>query len=83
MKQIVVVAIFVTIMVCACVDGDKTIKTLRSAGYSDITVTGYNWFECGEDDFSHTGFVAKNPSGQEVIGTVCCGLWSKGCTIRF
>jgi hypothetical protein len=66
-----------------CTDSSATIRTLESAGFSDITVTGYAFFQCGEDDTSHTGFRAKNPSGKYVEGTVCCGLVLKGCTVRF
>lgn len=66
-----------------CTDETNTRRTLDSAGYTDIEVTGYEWLECGKDDTYHTGFRAKNPKGQVVTGTVCCGMWAKGCTIRF
>lgn len=75
---------FVSIVVLAgCTDESHSRKTLRSSGYSDIEITGYNWLECGEGDAFHTGFRAKNPRGETVEGTVCCGLATKGCTIRF
>lgn len=67
----------------ACTDDDNTFRTLKASGFTDIAVTGYSWFECGEGDAYHTGFVAKNTKGDRVEGTVCCGLWFKGCTVRF
>lgn len=67
----------------ACTDDANTVRTLHSAGFTDVTVTGYSWFECGEDDTFHTGFRAKNPRGEWVNGTVCCGMIAKGCTVRF
>lgn len=67
---------------CMSSDSDAT-QTLRNSGYSNIKTTGLNPLSCSEDDFTRTGFVATNPSGQRVAGTVCCGMIFKGCTIRF
>lgn len=67
----------------ACTDDANTIRTLRSAGYTDIETTGYSPWACGDDDTFATSFRAKNPQNQIVEGTVCCGMLVKGCTIRF
>lgn len=67
----------------ACTNRDATRETLRKSGYTDIEPGDYAWFECGDDDRFHTQFTATNPVGQTVTGTVCCGLFSKGCTIRY
>ena len=66
---------------------DETIKntankTLESAGFTDVTITGWNPLACGEDDTYATGFTAINPQGKVVEGTVCSGVF-KGATIRF
>lgn len=66
-----------------CTDEDATRDTLRKAGYKNIQITGYKPFQCGEDDRYSTGFTAINSNGETVEGTVCCGLWTKGCTVRF
>lgn len=71
------------IALSGCTNEADTRRTLYSAGYTDVAITGYNMFECGDDDTFHTGFRAKNPVGARVEGTVCCGMISKGCTIRF
>ena len=70
-------------LVTGCTDEGSSRKTLRNAGYSNITFTGWSPLVCGQDDMFSTGFTAKNPTGQIVSGTVCCGLVAKGCTIRF
>lgn len=68
----------------ACTDENAARETLRAAGYSQIEITGYDWFACGEGDGTCTGFRAKGPTGVPVHGAVGCGFWSwqKGCTLR-
>lgn len=70
------------VFVAGCTSADKATSTLENAGYTDVTIGGYDFLGCGQDDFSHTEFTAKNPAGKEVSGTVCCGVLKK-CTIRF
>lgn len=76
-------AALLALLLCACTDEAGTVKTLRAHGFTDIKTTGYSAWECGEDDSFATGFRAKNPAGEMVSGTVCCGMWGKGCTVRF
>ncbi len=83
MKLGLITATVGLLALAGCTDESNTRRTLESAGYTDIQTTGYSWFECGKDDTYHTGFTAKNPLGKPVSGTVCCGMWTKGCTIRF
>lgn len=65
-----------------CTDEPAARETLRKAGFRDVRITGYDAWACGRDDYTHTGFVAKNSNGEEVAGTVCCGTW-KRCTVRW
>jgi hypothetical protein len=58
-------------------------RILEENGYTNIQITGYNWAACGQDDTYHTGFVATAPSGRQVTGTVCAGVFFKNSTIRF
>ncbi len=69
-------------LLTACTDDDASRRTLDDAGYTNIQLTGHKFFECGKDDTYSTGFKAKNFHGKSVDGTVCCGFWGKGCTIR-
>lgn len=71
------------LLLISCTDESATIRTLHAAGFSEISTTGYSFFQCGDDDTFHTGFHAKNPRGEWVDGTVCCGMMTKGCTVRF
>jgi len=82
MKSIPLIVVVLALLV-GCTDEYNTVRTLESAGYTEVQTTGYIFLECGEGDTFHTGFTATNPKGRRVSGTVCCGLWAKGCTIRF
>lgn len=78
-----VVFVLAFISLVGCTSESDARSTLHKAGYSDIKVGGYAWFECGENDRFQTKFTAKNPAGHYTNGTVCCGWLTKGCTIRF
>lgn len=65
-----------------CTDDGRSTQVLFDSGYSDITITGYQWYGCGDGDTYTTGFRAKNPAGRMVSGVVCCGIL-KSCTVRF
>ena len=81
---VVVVIMGTMVLATGCTDEDGAKKALHGQGFSDIELTGYGGpFACGEDDFSTTGFKAKNPRGQTVTGVVCCGMIMKSCTVRF
>lgn len=67
----------------ACSNSNDAHKALESQGFTDIQTTGYSFLACGEDDFYSTGFVATNPQGKRVNGTVCSGLLFKNSTIRW
>lgn len=75
--------IFIAILFIGCTDSSSSRETLQKAGFTDITITGWSPFSCGEDDTYSTGFSAKNPNGQMVEGVVCCGMIVKSCTVRF
>ncbi len=66
----------------ACADEASTRRTLEASGYTEVR-TGPATTGCGEHDLYWTGFEATNPRGQRVRGTVCCGAFIKGCTVRF
>jgi len=82
MKKLLLTLICV-LPLLSCTNEDATVRTLTDAGYSEIKTTGYAFWYCSDNDHYHTGFQAKNPRGMIVEGAVCCGLMTKGCTIRF
>ena len=80
--HLVLATAFAAATVSGCTAPDTAYRTLESSGYTDIQLTGYKPFSCSKDDTFSTGFVAKNPRGQVVEGTVCSG-WLKNGTVRF
>ncbi len=79
--QIIILASF--IQACMVTD-NEAITTLEKAGFSNAKVIGTNWWACGEGDKEvGADFEANNSAGQLVNGTVCCGVFFKGCTVRF
>jgi len=78
-----IVLVWLIFWLATNVNQNATKRILQEANYKNIQITGYNWFACYRDDWSHTGFIAENPSGILIKGTVCCGLIFKNCTIRF
>lgn len=79
MKKFLVGLVFLV----GCTDEGSSYRTLQAHGFTDITFTGWSPFVCSKDDRFSTGFTARNSAGQQVSGTVCCGLLTKGCTVRF
>lgn len=74
-------AAVLTMALSGCTDSNGTVKALTQAGYTNIETTGYTFFGCDKNDFYHTGFKAVGPTGVEVEGVVCSGVF-KGKTIR-
>lgn len=68
------------IFIVGCTAPDIAYRMLEQEGYSDIEITGYVFFGCGESDIFHTGFTAKKNT-HTITGVVCQGLL-KGATIR-
>lgn len=74
---------FIAGTIAGCtVPNSKARRILEGAGYTDIDLGGYAWFDCSEDDSLASDFTAKGPNGQIVHGAVCCGMLAKNCTIR-
>ena len=71
------------LLACACTDDAGAINAAENIGLTHVVPQGYSWTGCGGDDHYHTAFVAKRADGHSVYGVVCCGLFLKGCTVRF
>jgi len=59
----------------------STSRVLADDGYTDVVITGRQYFGC-DRDFYRTTFTAKNSRGIKVHGVVCQGLISGAATIR-
>lgn len=77
-KLILILALLATV---GCTQPDSATRALEASGYTEIQITGYNFFGCDEKDTFHTGFTAKGSNGKPIEGVVCGG-WFKGATIR-
>lgn len=77
-----VMLILLLLGLTACTRPESAVRVLEGAGYSNIKITGYDWFACSDDDTFHTGFEAKGPTGRPVSGVVCEGVVFKSSTIR-
>lgn len=78
--KLILIGLSVAIL-AGCTSSDGATRALDSAGYSQIQITGFRFFGCGEDDNFRTGFAAVGPTGKPVTGVVCGGFL-KGSTIR-
>lgn len=63
-------------------DEEGTRTLLKKNGYTDIAISGYEYFGCDKNEFFHTAFTAKNQNGVVIEGIVCKGFL-KNSTIRF
>jgi hypothetical protein len=79
MKALLMAAIVLALSGCS--DSQKAARALHSAGYSEINAGGYSFFGCGKEDTYSTMFTAKGPTGVQVSGVVCSGIF-KSSTIR-
>ena len=81
MKTKLVLIALSIILFSGCTDKENAEKFLKKEGYTDITITGYSFFECSKDASLSTGFVAKK-NGKVIEGTVCTGMLLKNHTIK-
>jgi len=83
-NKLILAIILFTLLICGCTDEPRTKRVLEQSGYTNVKITGYRFFGCGEDDDCATGFIATAPNGDIVSGVVCSGFYSfsKGATIR-
>ena len=82
MKKISLGLLIVSILFFfGCADKESAEKILKKEGYTNITITGYNFFECNSGDKESTGFIAQK-NGKVVEGTICEGMLLKNYTIK-
>jgi len=81
-RTLSIVALLGIFTLSACTDKKEAIRVLENDGFTNVKVTGYNFFACSKDDFYHTGFVGTK-NNRRIKGTVCSGLIFKGSTIRY
>ena len=81
MKKIL--PLLITLPLLGCADADDARALLVEAGYTDISLTGYNALACSGDDYFHFGFTATNPQGETVKGTICSDMLFRNARIMY
>lgn len=76
------IAIISLVALTACTQPVTAHRILEDAGYTNIQMQGYGFFQCSEDDTFADKFTATGPTGKSTSGVVCAGLLFKGATIR-
>lgn len=74
--------IIISLLLIGCTNEHEARRVLDNDGVTDVQMTGYKWFACGDHDFYHTGFSGKR-NGKNIEGIVCSGLIFKASTIRY
>ena len=83
-----VIAITVGLMMTgSCVDSADAIKAAEVQGFTDVELSGHDWFAvslrgCSRSDAAKFRMQATNHQGQRVSIYVCSGWMFKGHTVR-
>ena len=80
MKNKLTLILLSVLLFLGCTDKENAEKFLIEQGYTDITITGYKFFVCGDKDSESTGFIARK-NDKIVEGTVCTGMLLRNHTI--
>ena len=80
MKIKLMLVLLSVVLFSGCTDKENAEKFLIKQGYTDITITGYNFFVCSKNDSESTGFIARK-NDKIVEGTVCTGMLLRDHTI--
>lgn len=60
---------------------DEAKQVVEMQGFTDVKITGYDFFACAKSDTFRTGFEATSPTGKRIKGVVCSEAL-KGATMR-
>lgn len=77
-------ALLISMACLGCTTGAlEAREAVESASMTQVTTGSLKLFACSQDDKWGREFRALNAQGRPVTGVVCCGVWFKGCTVRF
>jgi hypothetical protein len=75
--------LLLAIALMGCTPSDETAqRVLEDAGYTAVRLEGFGWWGCAKDDKTNMRFRAHGPTGRQVSGILCWGMFLKGCTVR-
>lgn len=78
----VIIVISLALMTAIKPSDESAIQTAQDAGYQNIQLTDNAYFACGSGDIHVGRNFTATMNNTQVRGTVCCGWFFKGCTIR-
>ena len=81
MKIMTTVACAAAMLLVGCTQPEGARQALEAQGYTNVQMGGYDWLSCSKSDPYHDKFAAKGPTGKQVTGVVCAGLFS-GSVVR-
>lgn len=76
-----ILTLLAVLSLTACTDTPGATRALYQQGYTEIEITGYSAFGCGEDYTFATEFKAVSTAKIPVTGVVCSGFL-KGYSIK-
>lgn len=82
MKKLILSVIVAIFLFPSCTDVKEARKVLEDDGYEVLSVGGYGFFQCSEDDIYATKAVVWNRNKTKKIKVCVCSGWFKGSTIR-
>ena len=92
-NNVFIVAVLLSLSACDAAMGvlqaardqveDRAKNTLLNAGYTNISIDGFGFYGCGEDDDYTVKFSAKGPTERPVSGVVCIRNSKGSAGIRF
>lgn len=82
MKKIVLLCAIGAALSSCGIDAAEAKRVIEAQGITNVQVTGYAWFGCGNDDDYGSNWTGTGANGKPV-GGVICGGWLKGYTVRF
>lgn len=81
MRKKIIYTLIILLFFTGCTDKEVARELLIKEGYSDITITGYSFFGCSQNDIKSTGFTAKK-GGITFKGAVCTSMLLEKNTIE-
>ncbi len=81
-KSLIGLSLLTAVLCAGCTQPEHAKNVLEKQGYNNIQMQGYDFFNCAKGDWYHDKFIATGPTGQNVSGVVCAGLFFKGSTTR-
>ena len=78
-----ILLLVLSLSLVGCTDEQVAREALNEKRFRSIEFTGYSGFGCPSTLFVHTGFKAKEISGEPVKGVVCSSWFSDEVIVKY